>query len=340
MSLPSKPRILILGEYYGEAEELSGRPFDGPTGSILFNLLRQVGIPREDCYFTNVFNLRPKSNRLESLCGPKSEAIEGFARPVLPGKFIRQEFAPEIERLYAELDRVKPNVVVALGNVAFWAMTKKTGIKKYRGAPIPSHCQRYKVIPTWGPGSIQRQWELRPIVYSDLSKAREQSAYPDIRRPVRYIYLEPTIDDLYEFYNKFLDPAPYVSCDIETKGGLITEVGFGTSERALVIPFYQRESLDGAYWPTAAKERKAWDFVRMVCREKPTIGQNFAYDMQYFWRVMGIPCPKFLGDTMLAQHSLQPEMEKGLGFLASVYTDEPSWKFMRQEHSHLKKGDE
>ena len=31
-------------------------------------------------------------------------------------------------------------------------------------------------------------------------------------------------------------------------------------------------------------------------------------------------------DTMHAQHSLQPEQEKGLGFLGSIYTNESAWK--------------
>jgi hypothetical protein len=43
---------------------------------------------------------------------------------------------------------------------------------------------------------------------------------------------------------------------------------------------------------------------------------------------------------MLLHHSMQPELEKGLGFLGSVYTDEPSWKFMRTDHSTLKQADE
>jgi hypothetical protein len=34
---------------------------------------------------------------------------------------------------------------------------------------------------------------------------------------------------------------------------------------------------------------------------------------------------------MLLHHSLQPEMKKALGFLATIYTEEPSWKFMRKE---------
>jgi hypothetical protein len=36
---------------------------------------------------------------------------------------------------------------------------------------------------------------------------------------------------------------------------------------------------------------------------------------------------------------LQPEMEKSLGFLASIYTQEAPWKFMRSKHETIKKED-
>jgi hypothetical protein len=42
---------------------------------------------------------------------------------------------------------------------------------------------------------------------------------------------------------------------------------------------------------------------------------------------------------MLLHHALQPEMDKGLGFLGTVYTDELPWKFMRTKHETLKKED-
>ena len=98
---------------------------------------------------------------------------------------------------------------------------------------------------------------------------------------------------------------------------------------------------DGNYWPDLETELKAWDAVRYINKHHDLIGQNFSYDMQYFWRTVKIACPKFAGDTMLMHHALQPELEKGLGFLGSVYTNEPSWKFMRQDHTeHFKKGED
>jgi uracil-DNA glycosylase family 4 len=87
-------RIMIVGEAYGEQEELQGKPFAGPSGSVLHGLLRQVGIAREECYFTNVFNFRPSGNRIDNLCTGKADAIPNY-RPISPGKYIDKRYLPE-----------------------------------------------------------------------------------------------------------------------------------------------------------------------------------------------------------------------------------------------------
>lgn len=333
--------VMIVGEAYGEQEERDGKPFSGPSGQVLRGLMRQAGIAESECYITNVFNLRPRGNRIEGFYGPKNLALPGWPA-IERGKYISAEYAPELERLLAEVERTRPNVIIALGNTPLWALTHKTGIKRYRGAPISSFNGRWKVIPTWPPASILRQWELRVIALADFYKARRESASPELNRPQRFIYMEPSLDDIKAFYEQYLKNEPFVSCDVETKMKTITEVGYGTADgkHCLVIPFWSRSKSDGNYWPTLREEREAWAWCRLINTTKPLIGQNFSYDMQYFWRTVKIPCPQFLGDTMLLHHSLQPELEKGLGFLGSVYTDEPSWKFMRTDHSTLKKGDD
>ena len=70
--------------------------------------------------------------------------------------------------------------------------------------------------------------------------------------------------------------------------------------------------------------------------DKKTVGQNFIYDMRFLWEQYGIPVKNAVDDTMLLHHALQPEMKKGLGFLASIYTDEASWKFMRTKDTKKK----
>ena len=132
--------------------------------------------------------------------------------------------------------------------------------------------------------------------------------------------------------------------DIETKGRIITCIGFAPSpERVLVVPFFSETEADGSYWRSLEAERTAWEFVRRILQSHPSFGQNFQYDMQYLWREAAIPCPRFCDDTMLMHHALQPEMQKGLGFLASIYTDEQAWKFMhkvRSDDRNAKKGDQ
>jgi DNA polymerase len=334
---------MIVGEAWGEHEENAGRPFVGSAGRFLKALLSENGINPRECHITNVFNRRPMGNSILNFCGPKSSAIAGY-RALQQGKYIREEFRPELERLYAEVARSQPNVIIALGNTALWALCKKVGIKKYRGSPLPSipiEGRTYKVLPTWHPSAVLRQYPLKPVLMIDLAKARRQAEFPEIVRPSHLILLEPTLEDIADFYHEHLVGQPFLSCDIETKQRQITEVGYSDAggKYAIVIPFYKRSG-DGNYWDSLADERKAWDWVRRINSEFPLIGQNFQYDMMYFWKTVGIPCPHFLGDTMIQHHSLYPELEKGLGFLGSVYTDEPSWKFMRADHDTLKQADD
>ena len=90
------------------------------------------------------------------------------------------------------------------------------------------------------------------------------------------------------------------------------------------------------YWDTAEEEIAAWKIVtRWINFPMPKLAQNGLYDLQYLWRVHGIPVRNFLEDTMLLHHSIYIELKKDLGFMGSVYTDEASWKLMRQRSSDV-----
>jgi len=332
-------KLAIVGEAWGEHEEREGRGFVGPSGRVLNGLLRQVGINRDECLITNVFNLRPPRNDIDALCGPRGQAIPGY-NFLRSGKYVRAEFQPELDRLFSELEKFQPNCILALGNTPLWALCKKTGIKKYRGTPLMSANGKWKVVPTWHPAAIMRQWNLRPVTLFDIDKAKRQAEFPELTRPRREIWIEPNLHDLKLFYDKYMRYVQDLSVDIETSNGQITEIGFAVSPGlAIVVPFYSRSAPGGNYWRTHAEEREAWRWVKDVLARHGAYGQNFLYDLDYLWRTMGIPVPKACDDTMLLHHALQPELEKGLGFLGSVYTDEPAWKFMRSDNETLKKED-
>lgn len=325
-----KVKIAIVGEAWGEQEEAARAPFVGPAGWELNKMLGEAGIHRADCFLTNVFNIRPRpTNDIENLCTSKDTGLVQLG-PLRAGKYIKAEYAGELERLKTELASVEPNLTIALGNTAAWALLGTSGISKIRGT-VTVDRQGRKCLPTYHPSAVQRDWSLRTVTILDLKKAERESHFPDLRRPERTVYIEPTLADMEWYYETYLKSAREISFDIETARDQITCIGFSPDERtAIVIPFNDPRRDRGNYWAEQADEIQAWGFVRRVLDSpQPKFGQNGLYDINFLWAKYGIPVRNYEDDTMLLHHALQPESEKGLSFLGSVYTNEASWKLMR-----------
>jgi len=346
--------VVIIGEAWGKDEALHKRPFMGATGRELNRLLEEAGFLPEGSaqqmgwnnngrdliyyeagiHLTNVFNFQPPGNRIEDLCGPRPERALNKSYPqnsltaLRPGKYLREEFYPELERLSAELRQHKPNLIIALGATALWFLTGATTITKTRGTVAPSPYG--KMIATFHPAYLMRgEWRLRPVVVFDLIKAKREAAFPEIRRPARFVYLPDTIDDIERLLPE-LRAAARLSVDIETAGDQITCIGFAWSpQHSLVIPIFDQTKPDRSYW-SHADEVEAWKLIRRICElPVPKVFQNGLYDIHFLWRRYGITPQECRDDTMLLHHALQPEVQKGLGFLGSIYTDEAAWKVMR-----------
>ncbi len=329
--------ISIVGEAWGEQEERQRSPFVGAAGYELTRMLDEAGIRRADCFLTNVFNLRPERNDVETLCGAKADGIPGMPA-IKNGKYILRKYAGEVSRLLDELSRVRANVTIALGNTASWALLHNTGISKIRGTitstPFAVGAAPLKVLPTYHPAAILRDWSLRPVTVMDLAKAQRESTFPEVRRPKSWVYIAETLADLESFYEQHLSRATDIAFDIETRTDQITCIGFAPSEEiALVIPFVDDRVLSpdrGSYWSSLADEREAWRFIhRVLDLPCPKFGQNTLYDIHFLWRRYGITVRNYEDDTMLLHHALQPESLKGLGFLGSIYTHRSAWKTMR-----------
>lgn len=343
--------IMLIGDFYEDEDLQTGEPFSGSLGYILKSMLRQIGIEFRDCYRTCVIREVPKGRQdITSFCGPRTEGIPGLPG-IIRGKYIRAEYANHLRRLYYEINTINPTIIVPLGGPATWTVLGVSGIKAVRGSTAASVdtiakgvgsslVRDYKVLPTYDPAAIRRDWSLRAVGLSDFNKVRHESTFPEVVRPAREIWLEPTLDDLERFEQEYFRDAPYLSTDIETKGGQMTCIGFAPSpDRAIVIPFWSARQADGNYWRSHEQEMAALRIVRRWCETYPTVFQNGMYDMHYLWKVYGIRTMNFHGDTMLLHHALQPEMPKALGFLATLYTNEASWKFMRTANETLKKED-
>jgi len=332
-----KYKIAIVGEAWGEHEERQRLPFVGPAGWQLNTMLKEAGIVRNECFLTNCFNLRPKpTNKIDNLCASRKEVRHALP-PLSSGKYVRDEFLPELDRLYRELTEVDPNVIICLGGTAAWAILRDGRISKLRGAVASSPILAgKKCLPTFHPSYIlQGGYEARHVTILDLQKARRESEYPEIRRPKRTIYTEPNLTELGWFLDTHIRPALRLAVDIETRGERITCIGFAPSPHvALVLPFEDLRR-GGNYWPTVEAEVAAWKWVRKVLdmAVPSKIFQNGIFDMTRLWKTYGIPVRNAEHDTMLLHHALMPESPKALDYLGSIYTDEAAWKLgIRLKH--------
>lgn len=362
MNMKATKPLLLLGEAFGANEAKLGFGFVGAGGVELLRMLHDAGVielTSEDTSFiyrfwelgdpacidavwrlhpevyrSNVFKFHPYANDIKSLCGPKTEGIREYPA-LVQSKFVRREYIPHLEALADEIATVDPDLIVCLGNTPLWALCGTTGISKIRGTTrVSTHTiSGYKVLPTYHPAAVLRQWELRPTTVMDLMKAKRESEFPEVRRPKREIWIEPTLEDLYEYKAKHLRLGTRIAVDIETAGNQVTCIGFAAgSGTAIVIPFFDGRKRNRSYWATKELESQAWNFVKCVLEDPKLhkVFQNGLYDIAFLWRSVGIPVFGAEEDTMLLHHALQPESLKSLGFLGSIYSDEGAWKQERK----------
>jgi uracil-DNA glycosylase len=159
-----KPKVsmMVIGEQPGDIEDKEGRPFVGPAGRLLDQCLEEAGIDRSKVYVTNAvkhFKWEPRG-KLRIHKKPTIREIHA-CRPWLD----------------AELEAVKPALIVCLGAVASQSLlgsslriTKVHGTVHQVGGLPP-------VIPTLHPSAILRartdedRYRQRNILVDDLSQA-------------------------------------------------------------------------------------------------------------------------------------------------------------------------
>jgi hypothetical protein len=269
-------------------------------------------------------------------------------------RYLKEEYLPELDRLRDEILQRKPTLIVALGNEALSALTGLTGITKYRGTLMESTLvPGVKVLPTFHPASVFRQYQNKLYLSLDLFKANEEYKFPEIRIEKRRIHLYPdTPQELWEWYrtemgkiDKWLNHI-LCSIDIETrhagKDVIVECIGFAFNKTdALVVPFWSDHREDNNYWPSQQDEEEAWKFVDHILTKHPILGQNYmTYDSWVLYKEMGLRSLNPTEDTMIQHHAFQPEMKKGLGLLSSIYCNVPAYKTMKPKGKHFDKRDE
>lgn len=334
--------IAFVFDFPSTDEQRLGQIMVGSTGKMFHKMCEILNLNVENCLLTYAFSQKPAQENPAHFFNNKNsyKALlkEGKNRSKFPVNgfgFLKEEYEGEIDRLETELNACKPNVIIAMGSIALWALTGLDKIGTYRGTVLKSNLTGgTKVLPTFSPSAVIRNFDFRPVVLSDIKKAIAESKTPDIQIKERELWIEPTIEDLNKFEEQYIredNEASPLSFDIETSGGFITCIGFAPSDSvALVIPFKDTRNALQNYWKDNKHEQQAWAWVKRILEnEKITkVAQNQTYDVSWLSYKQNINVKGKIHDTMHAQHALQPEQQKGLGFLGSIYTNEGAWKTM------------
>lgn len=333
---PIPAKVMIVGEAPGMEESKAGRPFVGQSGKELDRMLHDAGILRSECFVTNVVRERPLNNNIEHFIPVKKQDF----KPSMihwNGKVIDPVVKQGVDMLQKEIEAVKPNLLIALGNTALWALTGNTGIVSWRGSVLESH-YNVKVLPTYHPAAVLRQYDWRFITVQDLRRAKVEMDFPEIRIPPWEFVVRPSYEQVMSILDTLLLGAEQgelpLTADVETRKGYIDCIGLAWSKlQAICIPFLQYGDVK-EYWPAEQELLIVLKLRRLLTHPNvKIIGQNFLYDTQYI--IKDFKCvPNFHWDTMIAHHCCFPGLPKGLDFLSSMYCE-----FHRYWKDDLKEAD-
>lgn len=142
--------VMFIGEAPGQKEDELGRPFVGPAGQFLNELLGTIGLKREDVYISNVVKYRPPNNR-----DPTPEEKEAC-----------------MPWLMAEIAIIKPRVIVPLGRHALGHFFTNISITAAHGKP-QKLTDDVTVFPIYHPAAALHNGNLRQSLFDDFAALGE-----------------------------------------------------------------------------------------------------------------------------------------------------------------------
>lgn len=139
---PTPAKMMFVGDQPDEREDLTGKPFVGPAGHLLFAALEEAEIPREQIYVTNAV---------------KHFKWEQRGKRRLPMKPSSLEIHACRGWLEAEIRLVQPEVIVCLGAAAAQVFLGRAfRLSKSRGVLMDGHPWALHIVATYHPSALLR----------------------------------------------------------------------------------------------------------------------------------------------------------------------------------------
>jgi DNA polymerase len=146
---------MIIGEAPGAEEDRRGEPFVGRAGKLLDEMLRSVGLQREQVFIANILKCRPPNNR-----DPSSD-----------------EAASCRQHLERQIDMISPRLILAVGRIAAQHLLQTDApLGQLRGQRHALRDGRLPLVVTYHPAYLLRSPSQKRKVWQDLCLARRIAA--------------------------------------------------------------------------------------------------------------------------------------------------------------------
>jgi DNA polymerase len=145
-----KSGIIFIGEAPGREEDKQGKPFVGAAGKLLDEMLKEIGMTREDVYVSNVVKYRPPNNR-----EPTEEEKDSCR-----------------VWLNAELLFIQPKVIVTLGSHALDRFVNGAKVSTCHGTTF-SHPSNIPIFAMYHPAAALYNPGLKSTVKKDFKRLKE-----------------------------------------------------------------------------------------------------------------------------------------------------------------------
>ena len=162
---PEQADLMFIGEGPGYHEDQQGRPFVGPAGQFLEQLLASIGMSRNQVFIANMIKCRPPNNR-----------------DPLPS-----EVAACSKYLDRQIQLVEPKVIVTLGRHSLVKFLPGATISKAHGKAVRK--ESFILYPIYHPAAALHQQSLRSVIEEEFkaipSLLQEQVVLPQAEEPAQ-----------------------------------------------------------------------------------------------------------------------------------------------------------
>lgn len=141
---------MFIGEGPGYHEDRRGRPFVGPAGQFLDELLAMAGLRRTDVFIGNVIKCRPPQNR-----DPQPDEISTCTQAFL----------------FRQIEALQPRVIVTLGRFSMNLFLPGEKISRIHGQP--RKVDGRLIVPMIHPAAALHQPQNRPLIEADFRRLPE-----------------------------------------------------------------------------------------------------------------------------------------------------------------------